>query len=767
LIHSTSFWSRAAGLFSFVVLTASLGAAAPGAPQAQGPASDSPAASLPVPAALTQTPRPRLPADLSLAWLAPGRQPAAPTRGAADFAAGMRLFAQGKYAQALPLLSSPVLGGTPLASYGSFYSGLCYLNLSRAADARAIFAKLRTSQLPGFLSEASVLREAEASALLEDYASATKLYQDLAGRKTANPDAVLLALGKAQQAAGERTRAAETFALLYYEFPLSELASVAATELDGLNDLRSPRESRPRFKLDLGRAERLFGFKRYQAARDAFQELASLSSGDEAELVALRLAECDHFLKRYKQAREQLTPYLERAARKAEAQFFYLTATRELGDHDEYVRRARALVDEFPASSWAEEALNNLATHYILADEDDQAEAVFREMLAKYPQGPHAERAAWKAGWAAYRHGAFQDAVKYFEGGASNFPRSDYRPAFLYWSGRARGQLSDAQGAASLYRVVTTDYLNTYYGRLAAKRVQGGVRLASDVAGSESSRVAPAPASAVGVPANAELIRLLLSLELYDQAKDELQFALRTSGDSPVVNATLAWLYNKQGDFLRGIIYMKRAYPQYMSDEGARLPIEMRRIVFPLDYWTLIKKYSTAHSLDPYLVAALINQESAFDAGVKSAANAIGLMQVLPSLGKQYARQLKIRRFSAASLTRAETNIQIGTAYFADLIQRRGGIPLALASYNAGESRVSSWNTERPGLELDEYIDDIPFPETQTYVRRILGTAEDYRVLYADDASASAAHATASKPAPSKKPVPAKPATNKKKPKKK
>ena len=81
-------------------------------------------------------------------------------------------------------------------------------------------------------------------------------------------------------------------------------------------------------------------------------------------------------------------------------------------------------------------------------------------------------------------------------------------------------------------------------------------------------------------------------------------------------------------------------------------------------------------------------------------------------------------------LTTAETNIRMGTAYFADLVKQFGGVHLALASYNAGESRVARWMAERPGVERDEFIDDIPFPETQNYVKKILGTAEDYRRLY-------------------------------------
>ena len=130
------------------------------------------------------------------------------------------------------------------------------------------------------------------------------------------------------------------------------------------------------------------------------------------------------------------------------------------------------------------------------------------------------------------------------------------------------------------------------------------------------------------------------------------------------------------------------------------------------------------------LVAALIAQESTFDPKARSAANAWGLMQIVPATGRRLARSVGIRRFSTSMLTNPETNIRLGTLHFSRLVRQFGGTHYALASYNAGENRVVRWKAERPGIEQDEFIDDIPFPETQNYVKRILGTAEDYRRLY-------------------------------------
>lgn len=720
-------------------LTAGLALSASVGINGQRPA-DGGSAPAPVPAALTAARRPRLPAEIPQIWLVPDAAAvAAVPKAATGFASAVRLFAAGKYAEALPLFTAPALAGTPLAAYATYYGGLCSLNLSRAADARAAFAGVRASQGLGFVVEAATGREADAAAAQGDHAAAATLYEELARSKTASPDAVLLSLGQAHKAAGDRTRAAQAFSRIYYERPTSDLVTSAAAELARLQDVLPSKRSAERIALELGRAERLFSAKRYQPARQAFEALEPLVTGDDAERVTIRLAECDHFLRRYRQARERLSPFLATAARKEEARFYFLSATRGLGSRDEYVGLARALVEQFPNSPWAEETLNNLATHYIVSDEDEQADAVFRELYAKFPKGAYAERAAWRAGWWAYRHGRYQDTTGFFESAVAAFPRSDYRPAYLYWSARARERAGDGQGAAAVYRIATTDYLNTYYGRLAFNRLQG---MSIKTASSQPDPVPPPPAAIA--PPTADLIRLLLALGLHEQARDELLFAQRTYGDTPLVGATLGWVYNKLGDYRRGTVLMKRAYPQYMSEEGAHLPVELLKVIFPLDYWELITKYALANKLDPYLMAALINQESAFDARIKSSAGAIGLMQVMPSTGRQYARKLGLKQYATASLTRPETNIQIGMVCFADALRRSGGVTRALAGYNAGEQRVVRWNQERPGLELDEYIDDLPFPETQTYVKKILGTAEDYGRLYGVGATPNPSWARAS-----------------------
>jgi len=676
---------------------------------------------------LAPTAHPPLPSTASELWLVPTDDDVS-KRALASYQPlvdGAARYAAGEYAAAFPLVSRASLASTPLADYAAYYTGLTQLRLSRTPEARAIFHALNERKPAGYLAVGAALGEAEAAETLGDAKAAMAIYASLAESKASVNDDVLSRLGRAALAAGEQRRAAEAFYRVYYEYSLTDAAVAAASELEKLQGVID----RTGYKSDLGRAQVLFGARRYSEARSAFAEIQGKASGDDRELIDLRIAECDFFGKRYQAALDLLQPYVDNASRKAEARFFTSSAMRELGNRETFIAQTRALVTEFPDSSWSEEGLNNLGTYYILTNDDNLAADAFRELYEKFPNGPRAERAAWKYGWWKYKTGEYAETVRVFESAATTFARSDYRPSFLYWAARAHAKLGEGDQADARLRLVRTDYGNSYYGRLAGAQLsqQAGVPLENVVPAVQQS----SPVDATRPPPPTEkLIRVLLAAGLYDDALNELRYAQRAWGTSPPLDATIAWVYHQKGELRRAISMMRRAYPQHLTANGQALPPEILQVIFPLTYWDSIKRNAAARGLDPYVVAALIAQESTFDAKVRSNANAWGLMQIVPSTGRRLARTLGIRRFSTATLTDPEANIRMGTLYFSRLIEQFGGTYYALASYNAGESRVVRWKSERPGLDQDEFIDDIPFPETQNYVKRILGTAEDYRLLY-------------------------------------
>jgi len=694
-------------------------------PPAEG--SQQPPAQIPDQEQLRPTVHAALPQNIDDYWFAPrAAERAAPKTPALAEAAAA--YASGNFAASLAYARQAVAAGGPLLPYAQLYLGESLVRQSNGTEAGKTFDAILDRKPEGYLSVAATIGKAEALELGGNPGKAADLYETLTSHKAVALDDVLARLARTAQLAGDRSRAAQAWLRVYYEFPLSENAKAAGDALAGLQDIITKNG----YKQDLGRALILFGAKRYTDARSAFVELQRQVSGDDKELVELRIAECDYFLRRYAAARDGVQPYLENASRRAEAQFFNLGAVRGLSGADESVRLTRALVDAFPDSSWSSEALNNLGTHYLLTDDDDLAAQTFKELYEKFPTGPYAERSAWKYGWRMYTTGKYAETVRVFEGAAAAFPRSDYRPPFLYWSGRAREKLGQREAAQARLRLVHTDYMNSYYGRLASRLLPPAKAEAAQAVPAAFQTPAQTPAPVSPAPPTAGVIRQLLAAGLYDVALDELRFAQKVWGTSPAIEATMAWVYHERGDLRRGITAMRRAYPQFLAESGVSLPAEILQVIFPLTYWDAIKKNAAVYELDPYLIASLILQESNFDPAARSSANAWGLMQIVPKTGRRLAVAVGIRRFNTAMLTNGDTNIRLGTLYFKRLVSQFGGTYYALASYNAGENRVIRWKGERPGMEEDEFIDDIPFPETQNYVKRVLGIAEDYRRLYGD-----------------------------------
>lgn len=669
---------------------------------------------------LRPTVHPPVPADLQALWLAPARD-ASLTPAQANFVKGVRLLDEdGNAAAALPLLSHGSLASTSLADYARFYTGRALLNLQRYADAEAAFAAVATRDIEGHLPEDAALGRAQAREAQLDFAGAVAIYEGLVSRKLASPHVALARLAAAAEQAGDVGKAIDAYRQVYYGYPLSTESTDAESALTRLNAWD---EDDPQAALEVKRADTLFQARRWMAARASYERAHDAVSAAERDRVHVRIAACDVQLRRFQQAHDTLKG--QRAgAHSDEATFYYLSALRGLGERAEYEREARTFADSRRESPFAEEALNNLASHFIIDDEDERADEVFRVMLDRYPAGRFAERAYWRSGWWAYRARRYAEAATLFDRGAAQFPRSDYRPSWLFWSGRAWREAGKPALATERLTLTATDYYNSYYGRLAKKHLAPAatVRITSTF---ERQPVQPSRTFPT-----VDRVAQLIAVGLNQEALNELQYAQRMWGDSPALTATIALVHNRLGNLRLGINAMKRAYPQWMAAGGESLPIEIQKVVFPLDYWPLLRKHATARGLDPFLVAALVAQESTFDPVIRSSANAVGLMQVLPTTGRQFARRLKIPRFSPARLTDPETNVRLGTAIFAESLRKFGGVHYALAAYNAGDHRVTSWQHERPGMPQDEFIDDIPFPETQNYVKRILGTADDYRRLY-------------------------------------
>ena len=146
------------------------------------------------------------------------------------------------------------------------------------------------------------------------------------------------------------------------------------------------------------------------------------------------------------------------------------------------------------------------------------------------------------------------------------------------------------------------------------------------------------------------------------------------------------------------------------------------RLRYPLRYEAIVRGHAHNYRLDPALLAAVIYQESKFDAHARSSSGAIGLMQLLPATAEGIALHTGGSKFRVSDLDNPEINVRYGSWYLRHLLDKYGNEQLALAAYNAGQANVDRWRAAGEGIQ---------FGETRAYVSRVEHLKGVYRKAYA------------------------------------
>lgn len=152
---------------------------------------------------------------------------------------------------------------------------------------------------------------------------------------------------------------------------------------------------------------------------------------------------------------------------------------------------------------------------------------------------------------------------------------------------------------------------------------------------------------------------------------------------------------------------------------------------YPLAFWNLVQKKAQERGLDPYLVLAIIRQESLFEARARSPAAALGLMQLIPPTAARVATQLGLPAPTPEGLVEPDLNVTLGTQYLKNLLARYSDNWFkAVAAYNAGEAAVDRWEREIATDDIEEFVERIPYVETRGYVKLVLRNHRIYKRLY-------------------------------------
>ncbi len=369
-----------------------------------------------------------------------------------------------------------------------------------------------------------------------------------------------------------------------------------------------------------------------------------------------------------------------------------------------------------------------------------------KSAVASYPNAVEVAGAQFELAWMEHTNKNFAASSQMLTEHLARYADKDTtnRGKAGYWSARDSEKAAKIPEACALYDAVIYRYGANWYGYLAQQRLtglhgQGKCKTPAQFAPDSLVGKAAVNLKSVTVAAETstakELARsdsadYLGTIGLFDWAFEELLEAKKTAQNSPKINLALARYYRLRGDNVNALLALGKSYPDYAQMFPEEMGREEWSVFYPLINWSDIKLWAKSRNLDVYQVAGLIRQESVFNPKAKSPANAYGLMQLLIPTAKATARKYgNSAVITGESLFQPALNIELGTAYMRDQLDKFGRIEFMAVAYNAGPGRVPQWQASLP-YEMDEFVEAIPFRETKGYVQGVIRNSAQYRRLY-------------------------------------
>lgn len=647
------------------------------------------------------------------------------------FAKAYGLYTKGKTSDAKELFEKITDPKFRLADYSQYYLALINYDLANREQARQILTQLKQRFPQSIWIPGATLLQAKIDIAEKNYGSAEEILRQLRADKSAKreiADEALYLQAQIREAQGDPIRAHALYNTVRDSAPNSRWAAAAR--------------------------------KAQVSLRQTFPDLFTFQTIDELAAEADRLA-------RERQTIEAETLYnkLLNNASDAATRLTYLTKLANLflstRSRNDAIPTLELIAQDFPESSEAAKALYQIGQIYWNRHENTQALEYFQLILEKYPTSEYVDRArfaaadiheyfgrrpeaiqlysdiiklspvgqirddaAWRLAWLYYRNGDLPSASEAFSTLSKQSGNGPFGTAALYWQARISEKSGENDKARQTYRQITASAPESYYQSLSWRALQ---RL-GDASEEPKWVVASSPQEADDPPIAPELVfhlsraRALGSLSLQHLAITELDELNRAATPSNRMRAFLMREYFKTGGYARSL----QLANQLPSSRRDREPYR-----YPLAFWQLIQQKAQQRGLDPYLVLALIRQESLFDARARSPAAALGLMQLLQPTAARVAKQIGIAVPTPDMLFDPDVNLTLGTQYLKDLLARySNNRQKAIAAYNAGESAVDRWEKEISTDDIEEFVERIPYVETRGYVKLVLRNQQIYKSLY-------------------------------------
>ena len=646
----------------------------------------------------------------------------------------------GDAAGAASLLDTKLIAEqTSVADYALSLRGSALEQAGKTQEARAVYQELMQSHPTSLRAREAALRAADLLTKAGQTSAVPLLLKDFAA---SDDPAGLLLSAKAYEQTGDQTRALAAYRRLYFFAPESAESAEATTGITRLGSTTAPGS----VEEAISRADRLYGAKKYADALTAYTDAFAKFPATATNENQLRRGIAAYTLRRTPDAVSALTAIPTSAGETRAEAMFYLAQTYARAKQWE---QARATAEEmrraFPNSNFTPRTF--VAVGQIAQDANNTADASYFKRAAVNGFGNAIEvaQAQFDLAWDAHEAKNFSESSRMLTEHLANYAdrNTDNRGRAGYWAARDSERAGKLAEARALYEAMLARYDANWYGYLAKQRLDAMSRNTPAKTFPPDSVVARAVANlktvtvaeeTAGPEEDARIIKAdqLSNIGLDDWAQKELAKAAEKGPDSPKINLAIAKIYRSDDDNVRALNTLRRSFPDYSQMKPEELTREQWDVFYPLAYWDIIVQESKARSLDPYQVAGLIRQETIFMTRARSGAAAYGLMQVLVPTGRLTARKYGVsREITVDSLYEPRLNIQLGTAYLRDQIDKFGRIEYVAAAYNAGPGRAVQWKASLP-LEIDEWAEAVPFKETRGYVQGVVRNRLQYLRLYDD-----------------------------------
>jgi len=677
---------------------------------------------------------------LSLALLARAHAAGhAPVRLASEtrdrFAAAMQSYRAGDWATAARELGEVARTAAPIAEYALLYQAESLSRLGDAAGARATAQQAADQAPDSRAAPAAVTLAAEQSSRAGDEAGAALLWRRFLDRFPDHPDVTRArqAWAQALANAGRVAEAVAAYRELWLLLPAAPEGEQAARELRAL-EVRGVPVAPPTPLQRLERAERLVAAGVAEPARAEAEALLASPLALEHSLRALRvIMEASRRLNRDDAALAAVNRALALAPADRRPPWLLESARiQQKKNRDGAVLLLDRLLAEQPKSGEAPEAMLLKARLLEAGPAPRSAEPVYLKLAQTFPEADEGLAAIWRLGWLSWLRSDYVEAVdRWSRIPTSRTASQGYRDASAYWIGRALTERGELDGAARQFAQLVSEAPRSYYGVLASRRApRAQPSPGRNPVSAQLAATLPAdPRELLQADAPWARIEALRAVGLGDHADEEMDETVRRSLGDPRRLYALAVAYAQESRFFLSLRILRRHFMGVARSAPASLPRIFWELFYPMGWRVELSDAASRAALDPYLVAAVVREESSFHPQARSRVGARGLMQLMPDTARQLAKSRGLPT-SEEALDDPAVNLALGSTYLAALVREFGEPRLAVAAYNAGPARVREWWKGRATDDVEVWVELIPFVETRGFVRRVMLSWEEYRRLY-------------------------------------